>query len=173
MKKWLILAVIAAVFMVMFPACGNKDDDGPSANTVEAKKYGSNYLITWTGSSGYDFAVYFQNKADVTDIVGGTKMSPGQNLYAYEYDEDADTLNVVLNQSPEQWSVLINAAWTAEYSDFKDAVDGKEGRFGVGAANPGGYPLEAVKIVWDNADDSDDDTPLKEKGFLVGTITLP
>jgi hypothetical protein len=213
MKKWLILAVIAAVFMVTFPACGGDDDGGPSASSVIAKVYPSSVafaeadgtviptaasteiiLITWEGGAGYDYAFYFQDRKNLAKIVGDREISRGQNLYTYEpftpTGATAPTqLRRVLNTDKGQWSVLLYKGTTgtdatdgfAGYKGFFDAIGGGgtavtiEGRFGVGPANPGGFPLESVKIQWDiENDDTGGATPLptKQAGFLLA-INLP
>ena len=173
MKKWLIIAAVVAMFAMVFPACGKDEGGDPSASEVNAKVYTSGILITWTAPDGYDFALYFQEKADLTKISGGTDISPGQNLYAYKENDDGDDVEEVLNDSKDQWAVFINSDWTTAHAAFKTLVDGKIGRFGVGAANPGGFPLESVKIQWDNEDEKDGDDVLKEKGFLADALTLP
>jgi hypothetical protein len=225
MKKWMIFAVIAAVFMVTFPACGGDDDGGPSASSVVATlKYialplceadgtpvkdnqtsataipAAGILVTWEGGAGYDYYLVWQDKNDLTKTVGGSNISAGQNLYTYEpYTPTGATaptqLRRVLNTDKGQWSVLLSPNAGAEsggaegivdypgfYAGLKNLINGVyaagtndkiEGRFGVAAAEPGGFPLESVKIQWDIENEDDGaatPVPTKQVGYLKLTI---
>jgi hypothetical protein len=209
MKKWLIFAVIAAVFaMVMFPACGGDDGDGgPSASNVIAKVLtvpvveadgttsvtGTGaILITWEGGAGYDYYFILQEKSDLPQTAGGSEISRGQNLYAYEpvtVDGTVTKYKRVLNQDKGQWAVLLfedtdtPANGFTDYKNFYTALvalpsvtagEAALGRFGVAAANPGGFPLERVTIQWDIEDEDtpgDDPVPIKQSGYL--SINVP
>ena len=154
MKKWLILAVIAAVFMVMFPACGNKDDGGLSeASDVKMARYNDGtadfLIVTWTGDSTgsrYDVAV-----ADASGV-GGSLFAPaassgtdyeyfqGQNVYLFDLDG-----TVLGNEEPSSWSAKI------AFSDI-DATEVV--LVGVVALSPGGYSFGS-KVVWGVTEDDE------------------
>jgi hypothetical protein len=170
MKKWLIFAVIAAMFLVMFPACGGDDESGPSVDSVVATPNDlddpTEVLITWTGGFGYEYGVYFQIINSLTSITSTTYLGLGQNLYSYELN-DSDTYDKVLNtENQDQWAYLLNDAsigdltlydGTAVIDDFSDLVTFATGqntegvvRFGIAPANPGGFPLpDQITIKWD------------------------
>jgi hypothetical protein len=178
MKKWLILAVIAAVFMVTFPACGGDDGGETVAGDVKAELVGGGdfILVTWTGDPKSDFAVYAQRLDyftvgdDGLDFLRVGLIDVGQRRLTYK-DEDDDFVEAGLTNSvPEQWSYLISV------TDFKTKVDFTSTapdtfyvRFGVAPSNAGGYSLEKFTIVWDNDDSTDDDSYDKDKGYILIT----
>jgi hypothetical protein len=87
MKKWLIFAVIAAMFaMVMFPACGNKSGESDGAagmpDVVQVLNAAGDTLLAvivrWEGTAGYDYYVYFEER----DIYGTVMPLAGNTVYA-------------------------------------------------------------------------------------------
>jgi hypothetical protein len=243
MKKWFIFAVIAAVFMVTFPACGGDEDSAPAASEVKATLYQSYFsiplvnsdgtavnlsngttainasthkviLLEWTADPVYDYYFVWQKKNDLTKQIGGTNISLGQNIYKYDVPKnDAGVPQKIvrsINDDKSHWSVLIVADSGADagvapslpidsgnphgilgYPDFYLALlqlegitgavttEVAEGRFGVAAAIPGGFPLENVKTVWDVEAENDPTVvdpnpavPVKDFGFFRFTIPV-
>jgi hypothetical protein len=144
MKKWLIFAVIAALFaVVMFPACGDKgagDNGGAASGVTVTKMYSvpdptkapgtlAAYNITWEGVPGYDYFVYYEVKDPdgTVQYVDTTNWLPvkGQTLFAFQEKKDpADTTGATLANpyfepidaaDQNAWSILV-ASGTAGYS---------------------------------------------------------
>jgi len=166
MKKWLIFAVIAAMFaMVMFPACG-KDEGGEAvAENVIAKLEGSDVIVTWTGDVGSDYAVYSLKQGYPLTSSGDIKLEiDGQRLLRYykDYNPYSTTAGNYVsggetNPQEEQWSAIIESATSGIY------------RFGVGPVNAGGYPIEQTTIVWYTATvpgAAETDPPIVDQGFI-------
>jgi hypothetical protein len=173
MKKWLILAVIAAVFMVTFPACGGDDSGETVAGDVKAEIFPGDFiLVTWTGDPKSDFAVYAQRLDyftvgdDAIDDLRVASIDVGQRRLTY-FDADGDFVEDGLTNSvPEQWSYLIEVSDLISKMDISGAGDIYV-RFGVAPTNAGGYSLEKFTIVWDNNDaNTDDDGYDKDKGYI-------
>jgi hypothetical protein len=139
MKKWLIFAVIAAMFaVVMFPACGDKGagDNGGIADNVQViplydndktgtpaayphTTYLIGYNITWDGVPGYDYYAYYEIMDARGDIQRATRQVKGQTVYSFDR-EAVDTSAAPALKIPgikrseaagkENWSILACAA---------------------------------------------------------------
>jgi len=165
MKKWLIFAVIAAMFaMVMFPSCG-KDEGGEAvASDVRLTKIGSTYVLTWDGNGGTDYGVYYMEQgyplngtASSSAAVGGKvnliMVGSNQKKYIKAFDT-ADNRQTLLNTTEgvlntdgdDKWSVVVDFTTLSITSSVPI-------RLGVGAASPGGYYVEEFTIAWDIEDD--------------------
>jgi hypothetical protein len=150
MKKWMIIAVVAALFMVMFPACGGDDagEDDRAASDVKAVLVGSDLLITWTGSAGVDYTVYYAEKKD-TATRAAQEAVIGQRALKYELKDKAVVTRV--NDREDYWSVYSDGVGEIA-TNLASVVGGLTGEFcfGVGPAYTGSYAIdENVPIVWD------------------------
>jgi hypothetical protein len=181
MKKWLIFAVIAVMFMVMFPACGGDEGDDAVASDVLAYRFDDGtVLITWNGSTGTDYVIYYQKKGETEYVVSNVK---GQRLLQYEVDSGAVVLPAKINDSANSWSVFSgDSAAQDVYPSSNKAFNtliltftgGDEVRFGVGPANTGLYSLRSdqlLPIKWDEEDDAEPANGAKAKDW--GYITFP
>jgi hypothetical protein len=153
MKKWLIFAVIAAMFaMVMFPACGNKGDDrGSAADNVEVRqmlsakmnegKYGSGaeligYNITWEGVPGYDYYVYYEVKDPDGTITpaASSKAIKGQTLFKFDQLLNSATppapttpfIKVSDADDANSWSILVTDNSKSFGQGYSGTVDGTD-----------------------------------------------
>jgi hypothetical protein len=100
MKKWLIFAVIAALFaVVMFPACGDKGggDNGSAASNVQVYKVTDSLPadlttaavtalnVVWDGAEGYEYSVYFEKLTPEGKIeTVSSSILRGQTLYGFK-----------------------------------------------------------------------------------------
>jgi hypothetical protein len=155
MKKWMIIAVVAALFMVMFPACGGDDagEDDTVASDVRAYKIGGNVLVTWTGSNGSDYAVYYQEKAATAVAGDGTKTQVvlGQRQFKFVLKDDGTgDVDTTINGDESYWSVWSDDAGKTGQEFSGNLPIGGEFRFGVGPALTGGFRSENLPIAWDN-----------------------
>jgi hypothetical protein len=186
MKKWMIIAVVAALFMVMFPACGGDDDGGDDAvaDNVRAVKVGSNVLVTWTGSVGSDYAVYYQEKSQSTDVGGGTQATRGQRQFKYVLNTSTKAVDITINDDEVYWSVWSDDS-NSETGNTLNAVVNSgtingvsvgplsgNYRFGVGPALTGGFRRKNLPIVWDNenlpqTDATAQGVDAKDYGFIT------
>jgi len=156
MKKWFILALVAAVFMVTFPACGGDDGGVGSASNVKAlvddESDPGAILITWNASDGYEYRVYYQVLNDLSPAAI-VDIGLGQNVFEYDITAEDPTIGAK-NSSKSKWQYLVETTGSTTFTAIKTAATtaNEEGlvRFGVGPANPGGFPLEnEITIVWD------------------------
>jgi hypothetical protein len=174
MKKWLIFAVIAAMFaMVMFPACGDKGggDNGGAASNVEVIKmydgvqtdnaFPANtkvvaYNIKWDGVPGYDYYVYYEVKDPTGEVKKATKQVKGQTLYKFStlYSTGASpvltTPFVKLEDADDKtnWSILAckatNGALTVVGSTATGGYSGD-----IDYTSPGGdHGAAAASTLW-------------------------
>ena len=182
MKKWLILAAVVAMFAMVFPACGNKDDGGdPVATDIEVTLLNDDtILVKWVGVAGYDFFVYAQKNDGAVDLSKSVKgqtielnevtVAEGGNRNNKASNSAKTTLNPVDGGEKTQWSIILDN--TALGSSGLNLSDGQGYRFGVGAGNPGGYALQKSIIIWDFETVSDDDGPTwKDNGFIEVTVS--
>jgi len=150
MKKWFILALVAAVFMVTFPACGGDDDGGISeaGNVVMSLSQDKAYIIvTWNGDEvGYRYDVVF---ADVEGEGGGLfsttgpdyVYAPGQNVVIFSLNDAGDVV-ALGNKTPGKWSAKIDVTTVLDTH-----ITSKKALVGVVALSPGGYSFGS-KVVW-------------------------
>ena len=100
MKKWFILALIAAVFMVTFPACGGDEGDDGQGIASEPKALVTpnddgdglgSIIITWDGVEGYDYYVFFE-KRDLNGVITPLSLAgvKGQTVFQFKEVEDAE-----------------------------------------------------------------------------------
>jgi hypothetical protein len=180
MKKWLIFAVIAVMFMVMFPACGGDEGDDTVASDVLAYKFGNGVLITWNGSTGTDYVIYYQKKGETEYVVSEVK---GQRQLQYEVEDGDVVLPPKINDSPNSWSVFSGvedsentypSSLNAFYELINTTLTAGDYRFGVGPANTGLYSLRSdqlLPIKWDEEDDAEPANGAAAKDY--GYITFP
>jgi hypothetical protein len=172
MKKWMIIAVVAAMFaMIMFPACGGDDGEGDdrAASEVTATLVGNELLITWTGSPGVDYTVYYAKKEN-TPSREAKEAAVGQRTFKYTLDDDTGTVVQRVNDNPDYWSVYSDGDTdddaTTSLSGLVTNVLSGNGQFcfGVGPAYTGSFAIdENVPIVWDIQNDPDNG---KDYGYL-------
>ena len=138
MKKFLIFAVIAAMFATVFPACGKDDDSGGAASPPEvqlvydkadAKEAAAlnAIIVTWTGAAGYDYDVYFERRnLDGVITALETNGVKGQTLYALKVKETSATnkdpitpfweIDTNIEAAEETlWSLAISSASNNHY----------------------------------------------------------
>jgi len=163
MKKWLIFAVIAAMFaMVMFPACG-KDEGGNAAAAENVRAYliGGEVIVSWTGSANSDYIVYVQEKKINGEYSVAAETTIGQNQMKYVLATTGGVASPVrVNDNEEYWSVYSGSTLTGDVAsaNLKTKLpSGGAFRFGVGPANTGSFSLDEVPIVWDNENLTTDD----------------
>jgi hypothetical protein len=178
MKKWLIFAVIAVMFMVMFPACGGDEGDDTVASDVLAYKFDGGVLITWNGSTGTDYVIYYQKKGETEYVMSEVK---GQRQLKYEVEDGDVVLPPKINDSPNSWSVFsgddeTEDAYPSSNYAFYELIDtftgGVEVRFGVGPANTGLYSLRSDQLLPIKWDEENDATPAngadpKDYGYIT------
>jgi hypothetical protein len=168
MKKWLIFAVIAAMFaMVMVAACGGGDEGGSDGAASDVRVFVNQIspnataaLIQWNGDPSYEYGVYYQVIDQLQTIYPVIYMGLGQNLYTYTASGGAAELNT---QGPNLWQYYLASGASTNPGGLggvtlgaiiasASAVSSSSAvRFGVGALNPGGFQvsenIEAL-IAW-------------------------
>jgi hypothetical protein len=159
MKKWLIFAVIAAMFaMVMFPACGGdaEESDGAASDVVvtfDDPAAPTAALISWNGDASYEYGVYYQVIDYLGSITPVVFIDRGQNLYTYDVESAGAT---TLNTNQDGWQFYYDSTAFANGVKTDSAAVNTTNteevvRFGVAALNPGGFQVqEAIDtlIVW-------------------------
>jgi hypothetical protein len=153
MKKWLIFAVIAAMFaMVMFSACPSGDDGGGAASDVElltaegelltytasGTEY---YIVTFQGAKGYTYSIFTIGADDTEGIEAVTpdvSSAVAQSMIGYKYDADEEEVVAFGNDQEDQWFALLPT----------DDITKAFFNVGVAAFSPGGYPLEKASVAW-------------------------
>jgi hypothetical protein len=174
MKKWLIFAVIAAMFaMVMFTACPGGDDGGGAASGVTVTKMYDKeqvsgeypagtalvaYNITWEGVDGYDYYVYYEKKDPSGQIEKATNQVKGQTVYSFDkmYDNASPSVLVTtyakLQDAGDKnsWAILVcptSYGALTEYTAAPTLTGGYSGDV-VYPSNVGDHGSTAAAALW-------------------------
>jgi hypothetical protein len=143
-----------------------KDSDAATANTT-------GYIVSWTGTAGYEYYVYYEIMSPLgvitpADTSSGVK---GQTLYSFRVTtNDTDPVpstpyyvKTTDNTDKTTWAIAISATVASCVTGDQETTAGTKGkalwdtlsavktdekfRVGIVAGNPGGYPIEEKRTV--------------------------